>query len=204
MNKDVPKVLADCLDRLNESSYRVLWEPERLTREYCQRSVAEVRERGEINFSSPCADMGILCAQALKGEGLRVTLVLAFVERPWRPVKFQCNVEVVIDGLNYVVGFSESAIHVFQGEIVATPQRSTIVREPFGGEKGKEASFLEYFHEDGLHGLKALYPSYRLEDDLSWHQRRNRRWRFYWTRLRTQHKKGSTVYSGIQHWGRKG
>ncbi|MDF1664111.1 MAG: hypothetical protein P1V97_20250 [Planctomycetota bacterium] len=204
MRSDVPQILAESLDKINKETYRVLWAPERVTADYCQRSIESIEGSGEINFSSPCADLGILCALALDRLDLEAILVLAFVERPWRPVKFQCNVEVVIDGLNYAIGFSESAIHVFQGDIVETPQRWAIFRQEFRRENGEGTSFLEYFHEDGLHGLKTLYPNYIWEADVRWHQRRNRLWRFHWTRLRTQHKKGSTVYSGIRHWTPKG
>ena len=204
MRTAVPNVLADRLDHINQATYRILWSPERLTAEYCQRSLQCIEADGEINFSSPCADMGFLCAHSLDQIGLKAVLVLAFVERPWRPIKFQCNVEVMIDGLNYVIGFSESAIHVFQGEVVPTRHRWAIFRQELHRENAQETSFLEHFHEDGLHGLKNLYPDYDWEADVRWHQRRNRRWRFHWTRLRTQHKKGSTVYSGIRCWTPKG
>jgi hypothetical protein len=201
--KTNPAALEGILEQVNGMTFRARWCSDRIKSCYCQRALKKVQEQQSINFTSPCADLSALCASLARGQGLDSCFVLSFIERPLQHVKFQCNLEIQVEGLNYVLGFSETALHIFQGEIVEAPHRHVILRQKFDPENPSKTSFLHHFHEDGLSGLPKLFAKYKPDVDIRWHQQRNSRWRFLWTRLRARYKKGSTVYSGIRCWNSK-
>jgi hypothetical protein len=197
---EIPAEIALILDQLNHETRRVRWSPQQVHENYCQRTTLDIDQSKTINFSSPCADMSALCALLAFKVNLQPTLVLAFVARPMQHVKVQCNLEIKVAKLNYVVGFSERAFHIFQGEIVPTVHRQQIFRQPFEVDNDRKPTFLKHFHDDGLWALREIYPQYKPELDIRWHQQRNRKWRYLWTRMRSRSKKGSTVYSSPKAW----
>jgi len=171
---------------------RCRWTAPELSRWYCRRGPADILVSGSVGFTAPCADLGILVANALCRGGHLTTLVLCAVRRPLQHVKFQSSLELSFAGKQFVIGFSETAVRVWEGGIAASRYRTDFMRQDLR-EAGPDRSFLEYFHPAGIDGLEALIPGYDLGRDLRWHSRRNNWLRFAWTRSRARHRGGATV-----------
>ncbi|HZV00136.1 MAG TPA: hypothetical protein VFF73_25690 [Planctomycetota bacterium] len=139
---------------------------------YCSRTPREVLAQASVPFTAPCADMSQLAALLLAEQGFDVTLVLGGIKRTFQPVKFQCGLEVELDGASWVVGFNVGRSVLYQGRFQPTPRRPYVFRTR-PEALSLDRSFLTYFVPEGREGLRALIPPYDLERDLRDHVRRS-------------------------------
>ncbi len=163
-----PAPLAGAVRWAAGAPLRVRWAAARVRAGYCARSPDQVLAEGELPFTAPCADLSSLVALRLDQAGLRPTLVLGGIRRPLAHVKFQCGLEVDLEGATWVVGFGVSSTYLYVGRFVETPRRPWVFRaRPARIDPG--APFLSYFEDDGRAGLARRVPGYDLETDLAWH-----------------------------------
>lgn len=155
------------------------WSPERVAAGYCARSPAEILAEGTLPWTAPCADLSSLVALGLVQAGLAPTLVLTGIRRPLRPVKFQCGLELELEGRTHVIGFGLSCAWFYPGRFVETAHRPWIARRPLV-ERDPERSFLSWFEPEGRAGLAARFPGYELGRDLAVHQRQGASLARYW------------------------
>jgi hypothetical protein len=139
---------------------------------YCARSAREVIAQACVPFTAPCADLSAVSALLLSDQGFDATLVLCGIKRAFRPVKFQCGLEVDADGKTWVVGFGIGRSVLYEGRFQPTPRRPWIFRRR-PEELSLERSFLSYFDPGGREGLANVVPGYDLERDLRDHVRRS-------------------------------
>ncbi|MBX3468063.1 MAG: hypothetical protein KF878_14410 [Planctomycetes bacterium] len=150
---------------------RARWPAARVRAGYCARSPRQVLAEGELSFTAPCADLSSLVAARLADEGLAATLVLAGIRRPLSHVKFQCGLEVALDGETWVVGFGVSSTYLYRGRFVETRRRPWVFRAA-PARVDPDTPFLAHFEPDGRSGVARRVPGYDLERDLAWHARR--------------------------------
>ena len=156
---------------------RVRWSGSELRARYCRRGPAEVIASGELHFTAPCADLSALVACGLQEGGARPTLVLGGITRAWRPVKFQCGLEVEVGGEVWVVGFAIAATYCYVGRFEPTRRRPYVHRvQP--QEVDPERPFLAYFEAGGVDEVERRVPGYDWERDMRDHVRRSGRWAY--------------------------
>lgn len=168
-----------------EAPLRARWSREQVRAGYCARSPRQVLESGEVSFTAPCADLSSLVAVALDELGLRPTLVLGGIRRPLSHVKFQCGLEVEVEGTTWVVGFGVSSTYLYPGRFVETKRRPLVLRATPAAIDA-DAPFLAHFDEAGRAGVARRVPGYDLERDLAWHARRQGWLRYTLARRRAQ------------------
>jgi hypothetical protein len=150
---------------------RTRWPEARLRAAFCDRGPRDLLAEGETSYTTPCADLSTLAAHALQDRGLAPTLVLGGIRRPLTHVKFQCGLEVEVEGTTWVVGFAISSTYLYPGRFVETKRRPWVVRvRPDAVDPDRP--FLRYFDDAGPAGVHRRIPGYELERDLAWHARR--------------------------------
>lgn len=180
-----PAPLAEAVRWAANAPLRGRWPAARVRLGYCARSPRQVLEEGELSFTAPCADLSSLAGLRLSDEGLRPTLVLGGIRRPLSHVKFQCGLEVELDGVTWVVGFGVSSTYLYAGRFVETPRRPWVLRaRPARVEA--DVPFLAHFEHDGRAGVARRVPGYDLQVDLAWHAARQGWLRFALARRRAR------------------
>jgi hypothetical protein len=159
---------------LVERVARARYVPHDVRRDYCARSTAAVLREARVPFTAPCADLSGASAALLARAGISFTLVLTGIARPLRPVRFQCGLEVELDGRTFVLGFGMAGTSLYEGRFEPVPSRPWIYRRR-PTELALGASFLQAFEPDGRDGVERLVPGYSLERDLASHVRRSGR-----------------------------
>lgn len=160
--------VAELVRRVANGPRRARWPGARVAAGYCARSPRQVLAEDELPFTAPCADLSSITAVELAARGLRPTLVLAGIRRPLSLVKFQCGLEVELDGATWVIGFGVSSTYLYRGHFVETRRRPWVFRaRPEAIDP--EAPFLTYFEAEGRDGVARRVPGYELERDLAWH-----------------------------------
>jgi hypothetical protein len=138
-----------------------------------------------VPFTAPCADLGgvaaLLCARA----GIPVTLVLAGISRPLRPVKFQTGLELDLGGETWVAGFAIARTSFYRGRYEPTVRRPWVFRRR-PEELTLDRPLLSYFDENAREGVANLVPGYDLERDLRDHVRRSGRLSYLLARRRAR------------------
>lgn len=168
-----------------ETPLRVRWSREQVRGGFCTRSPLQILDAGEVSFTAPCADLSSLVAAALSELGLRPTLVLGGIARPLSHVKFQCGLEVDLDGALWVVGFGVSSTYLYPGRFVETKRRP-LVRRVTPDRVDPAVPFLTHFEADGRAGVARCVPGYDLDRDLAWHAGRQGWLRYALARRRAQ------------------
>lgn len=164
---------------------RARWTPDRLQAGYCARAPLAVLAEGELPFTAPCADLSSLVAVGLDRAGLRPTLVLGGIARPLSHVKFQCGLEVEVEGVTWVVGFGVSSTYLYPGRFVETRRRPWVFRtRPASIDPA--TPFLAWFEAGGRDGLTGRIPGYDLAVDLRWHAARQGALRFWLARRKAR------------------
>lgn len=182
--RDLPGVAA-LVRWAAQAPWRGRWPSERLEREFCARTPAEVRADGSLDWTAPCHDLISLVAPALLGVGLPVTLVLGGIRRPLQQVKFQCGLEVALpDGAGLVVGFGISCAWLYPGSFAATRRRPWVLRQALD-DWPLDRPLLSFFTSGGRAGLGAQFPGY----DPPRHLREHQRWSRSWVRWRLARRK---------------
>lgn len=146
------------------------WPDERVAAGYCARSPAEILAEGTLPWTAPCADLTSLVALGLVAAGLEPCLVLTGIRRPLQSVKFQCGIELELEGRTHVIGFGVSNTWLYPGSFVETKRRPWVLRRRLP-EHDPSRAFLTWFEAEGRAGLAARIPGYDLARDLALHQR---------------------------------
>lgn len=154
-----------------EAPLRARWSVAQVRAGYCARTPREVLATGEVPFTAPCADLSGLVAVALGEVGLRPTLVLGGIRRPLSHVKFQCGLEVDLEGTTWVVGFGVSSTYLYPGRFVETTRRPLVLRAT-PTTVDPDVPFLAHFDPAGRDAVARRVAGYDLERDLAWHARR--------------------------------
>lgn len=164
---------------------RARWSPEQVRAGYCARDPRRILAAGELSFTAPCADLSSLVAVGLDRVGLAPTLVLGGIARPLSHVKFQCGLEVELDGATWVVGFGVSSTYLYPGRFIETRRRPWVFRAR-PGAIDPAVPFLAWFEADGRDGLARRIPGYDLAADLRWHAGRQGPLRFWLARRKAR------------------
>src|SRR5207237_297696 len=98
--------------------------------------------------------------------------VLGGIRRAFRPVKFQCGLELEIAGATWVVGFGVGRSVLYEGRFQPTSRRPWVFRRR-PAELSLDRRFLSYFDDAGREGLARVVPGYDLERALRDHVRRS-------------------------------
>ncbi|MBI3726299.1 hypothetical protein HY251_20430 [bacterium] len=156
---------------------------------YGARSPATVIAERYVHFTAPCADLSGVAALLLARAGIETTLVLGGISRAFRPVKFQCGLELELPGengsLTWVVGFGISRSFFYAGRFEPTVRRPWVFRRrPERLDLG--SPFLSHFCEGGREELSRVVPGYDLERDLRDHVARSGRFSFLLARRRAR------------------
>jgi hypothetical protein len=160
--------IADLVRRVANGPRRARWSVERVAAGYCARSPRQVLADDELPFTAPCADLSSITALALARRGLSPTLVLTGIRRALAHVKFQCGLELDVDGATWVVGFGVSSTYLYRGHFVETRRRPWVFRAR-PETLDPDRPFLTYFEPDGRAGVARRVPGYDLERDVAWH-----------------------------------
>ncbi len=139
---------------------------------YCARTPREVIAQACVPFTAPCADLSAVSALLLADQGFDATLVLCGIKRSFRPVKFQCGLEVDVASSTWVVGFGIGRSVLYEGRFQPTRRRPWIFRRR-PDALSLDRSFLSHFDPEGREGLANVVPGYDLERDLRDHVRRS-------------------------------
>ncbi len=107
---------------------RRLWPYERVRERFCARSADEVLRDGDIHYGTPCADLCTVAGEMLLAAGFEPVLVLCRIRRLFQPVKFQCGIELEVNGASYYVGFSETTSRLAPGRFEPTRSRTAVHR----------------------------------------------------------------------------
>jgi hypothetical protein len=112
------------LERVERRCYA---EPD-VRRRFCCRSAEEVLADGHIHYATPCHDLSTVAAAALRAEGLRPVPVLCRIRRFFQPIKFQCGLELEVDGAPHYLGFSVTTNRLAPGRFVVARSRTHVFR----------------------------------------------------------------------------
>lgn len=160
--------IADLVRRVANGPRRARWSVERVAAGYCARSPRQVLADDELPFTAPCADLSSITALELARRGLLPTLVLTGIRRTLAHVKFQCGLELDVDGATWVVGFGVSSTYLYRGHFVETQRRPWVFRAR-PDALDPDRPFLAYFEPDGRAGVARRVPGYDLARDVAWH-----------------------------------
>jgi hypothetical protein len=151
---------------------------------YCTRSARQVLAEGTLGFTTPCHDLSAITAVGLERLGLSPTLVLGGIKRPFTAWKFQCGLEVELEGATWVIGFGEGSTYFYAGHFSETRRRPLVIRRRLDEALDPEVSFLTWVDPRGRDALPELVPGYDLQVDLRSHARRQTRLHYAWARRR--------------------
>jgi hypothetical protein len=191
----VGSLLAWLLERVARRRFKT----EDLLAGYCARSPREVVAQACVPFTAPCADLSGVAALLLARCKIPTTLVLAGIARPFRPVKFQCGLELDLDGGTWVAGFGIARAVLYRGHFRPTPRRPWVFRRR-PPALDLDRPFLAYFHDDARDGLSSLVPGYDLARDLRDHVRRSSAISFHMARLQARSKTRAPAISARPRW----
>ncbi|MCA8922353.1 MAG: hypothetical protein KDD82_11125 [Planctomycetes bacterium] len=183
---------------------RATWPRERTRASYCRRSPRQVLREGELLFTAPCAELSSLTALGLLEAGLAPTLVLTAIQRALQPVKFQCGLELELEGERWVIGFAIAASYCYRGHFVETKRRPLVLRYD-AARVDPERPFLEWLLPGGFDEVASVIPGYDLATDVAQHARRGAsRWRYAWSRRKAadagRAARGGRVPGGAGRW----
>ncbi|HVY62337.1 MAG TPA: hypothetical protein VHF22_11825, partial [Planctomycetota bacterium] len=97
-------------------------------RKFCCRTAEEVLADGHIHYATPCHDLVTAAGAALRAEGFRPVPVLCRIRRLFQPVKFQCGLELDLDGAPHYLGFSVTTNRLAPGRFVPVRSRTHVLR----------------------------------------------------------------------------
>ncbi len=151
-------IVGELLEAIERRVYRF----EEIVARFCNRNAAQIVSEGHIHFGTPCHDLCTLAMARLRVCGFSPVAVLCRIARPWRPVKFQCGLELTLDGRAVYLGFGVSSNRMAPGRFVPTRRRTHVWRAPAqAAELG--APLLAHFGIADLEQLERLVAGHRLE-----------------------------------------
>ncbi len=137
---------------------------------FCCRSAARLLEEPHVHYATPCHDLATLAAFRLREAGFRPVPVLCRIERFFQPVKFQCGLELNLDGEPWTVGFSVTTNRFARGRFVPERSRTHVLRAAWDAAP-PEAPHLAFFGLRSPADVDALFEGHRLERHLRWYRR---------------------------------
>jgi hypothetical protein len=142
------------------------WPRERVREAFCRRDAREVLVEGAIHFGTPCCDLSSAAGLALREAGFLPVPVLCRIHRWFQPVKFQCGLELTLDGAPFHLGFSVTTNRLAPGRFVPVRSRTDVLRaDPRAAAPG--APHLRFFGVERIEDLDRAIRGHRLPKHLA-------------------------------------
>jgi hypothetical protein len=144
---------------------RRLYAFEDVAARFCNRSAAEILAQGHVHYATPCADLSTAAGLRLREAGFRPVPVLCRIRRLFQPVKFQCGLELELDGAPWYVGFSVTTSRLARGRFAPGRSRTHVLRAAWDAAP-PGAPHLAFFGLDSPAGVDGLFRGHDLARHL--------------------------------------
>jgi len=132
---------------------------------FCNRSGAQVLRDGAIHFGTPCCDLSSAAGLLLREAGFAPVPVVCRIKRFFQPVKFQCGLELTLDGAPFHLGFSVTTNRLAPGRYVPERSRTDVLRARSDAAP-PDAAHLAYFGIREPADIDTLIRGHHLEKHL--------------------------------------
>lgn len=153
-----------------EAIERRLYSYEDVRGRFCRRSAAEMLSERHVHYATPCHDLATVAGYLLREEGFRPVPVLCRIERFLQPTKFQCGLELSIEGEPWYIGFSVTTSRFARGRFVPERSRREVLRAAWDAAP-PGAPHLAFFGARSPADVDAIFPGHDLERHLRSYRR---------------------------------